>query len=584
MSDQEPRASTAAAASVYVHFPWCLAKCPYCDFVSYVERARPSTTPGYADAVLRELDARAPVLRRARSVESVFFGGGTPSLWEPRELGRVLARRPRALRRAAADARGHRRVQPDVARRGPGARAARRGRQPPLHRRPVARRRAAPLPRAPARRGGRERRRDAARSRGRAARLGGPHLRPPGPVARRGARARRSSSPTSGSRICLLPADDRAGDALRRARATRRLPLADDGARGRRRSSPSTRRSARAGFATTRSPTTPGRARRRATTSATGAATSTSASAAAPTASRASRRLRRAASAGDAASAADAGLRWRNEVVPERYVAASPAGGRHPPRAARRRDAPARAHHARAAHGGGHRPRGDRARPGRRRVDAGAPPRVAWLAARGRIVSGRLAHPDPAGGLALGRRHRGPPLLEPRRTSFGSGRAAGCRSGRRRETRRGATRARAVRRTLFSTPWGQPLNNSGIVLGAGCGRPVGCGRSASVVSSVISSSCLSVVRVGRVSSRQGCPRGDPGAHRSPSSPHAFPQGGRRFLTTSPAGVTTTVGGFFLDRPKMLGLEVLTLPRGLDGALDSFALSMAPVGPVAGGTG
>jgi putative oxygen-independent coproporphyrinogen III oxidase len=74
-------------AGVYVHFPWCLAKCPYCDFVSYV-------TPvidhgGYADAVLREMDVRAPTFA-GRQVESVFFGGGTPSLWQPRELGRVL--------------------------------------------------------------------------------------------------------------------------------------------------------------------------------------------------------------------------------------------------------------------------------------------------------------------------------------------------------------------------------------------------------------------------------------------------------------------------------------------------------------
>ena len=74
-------------AGVYVHFPWCLAKCPYCDFVSYVTPAIDHT--GYADAVLREMDARTPTFE-GRTVESVFFGGGTPSLWEPRELGRVL--------------------------------------------------------------------------------------------------------------------------------------------------------------------------------------------------------------------------------------------------------------------------------------------------------------------------------------------------------------------------------------------------------------------------------------------------------------------------------------------------------------
>ncbi len=74
-------------AGVYVHFPWCLAKCPYCDFVSYVTPAIDHA--GYADAVLREVEARASSFV-GRQVESVFFGGGTPSLWEAAELGRVL--------------------------------------------------------------------------------------------------------------------------------------------------------------------------------------------------------------------------------------------------------------------------------------------------------------------------------------------------------------------------------------------------------------------------------------------------------------------------------------------------------------
>jgi putative oxygen-independent coproporphyrinogen III oxidase len=78
-------------AGVYVHFPYCLAKCPYCDFVSYVPpRGSSIDHRGYADAVLRELDGRAPAFED-RTVGSVFFGGGTPSLWDSRELGRVLA-------------------------------------------------------------------------------------------------------------------------------------------------------------------------------------------------------------------------------------------------------------------------------------------------------------------------------------------------------------------------------------------------------------------------------------------------------------------------------------------------------------
>jgi oxygen-independent coproporphyrinogen-3 oxidase len=78
-------------ASVYVHFPWCLAKCPYCDFVSYAKQADGIDHRGYADAVLREVSARARALEGKLTVASVFFGGGTPSLWEPGELGRVLA-------------------------------------------------------------------------------------------------------------------------------------------------------------------------------------------------------------------------------------------------------------------------------------------------------------------------------------------------------------------------------------------------------------------------------------------------------------------------------------------------------------
>jgi putative oxygen-independent coproporphyrinogen III oxidase len=74
---------------VYVHFPWCLQKCPYCDFLS-IAAERPRIPHGaYADAVIAELARRAPELS-GRPLGSIFFGGGTPSLWEPRELGRVL--------------------------------------------------------------------------------------------------------------------------------------------------------------------------------------------------------------------------------------------------------------------------------------------------------------------------------------------------------------------------------------------------------------------------------------------------------------------------------------------------------------
>lgn len=74
--------------SVYIHFPWCLQKCPYCDFAT-----RPISRPdvphrAYADAILKELAQRSDSTKHAKLV-SIFFGGGTPSLWEASELGRV---------------------------------------------------------------------------------------------------------------------------------------------------------------------------------------------------------------------------------------------------------------------------------------------------------------------------------------------------------------------------------------------------------------------------------------------------------------------------------------------------------------
>jgi oxygen-independent coproporphyrinogen-3 oxidase len=75
---------------VYVHFPWCISKCPYCDFVVYAAPREAIEHRRYADAIIRELSMRAAD-RAGHELETVFFGGGTPSLWEPREVGRVLA-------------------------------------------------------------------------------------------------------------------------------------------------------------------------------------------------------------------------------------------------------------------------------------------------------------------------------------------------------------------------------------------------------------------------------------------------------------------------------------------------------------
>lgn len=76
-------------AGVYVHFPWCLQKCGYCDFLSIKAPRETIEHAAYAASVVSELARRKLDLGRI-DVASVFFGGGTPSLWEPAELGRVL--------------------------------------------------------------------------------------------------------------------------------------------------------------------------------------------------------------------------------------------------------------------------------------------------------------------------------------------------------------------------------------------------------------------------------------------------------------------------------------------------------------
>ena len=73
--------------SAYIHFPWCLKKCPYCDFASAAVDRADVRDEAYADAVVAELESRD---LSGRHLESVFFGGGTPSLWGADALGRTL--------------------------------------------------------------------------------------------------------------------------------------------------------------------------------------------------------------------------------------------------------------------------------------------------------------------------------------------------------------------------------------------------------------------------------------------------------------------------------------------------------------
>lgn len=87
--------------ALYVHFPWCVRKCPYCDFNSYTLQGELAPLP-YVARLARDLEAQAPEVA-GREVVSVFFGGGTPSLFPPEAIARVLAAARRHLT-VAADA------------------------------------------------------------------------------------------------------------------------------------------------------------------------------------------------------------------------------------------------------------------------------------------------------------------------------------------------------------------------------------------------------------------------------------------------------------------------------------------------
>src|SRR3954468_1193395 len=74
--------------ALYVHFPWCVQKCPYCDFNSHTLK---DTLPEerYIETLIRDFDAQSPKVA-GRSIVSIFLGGGTPSLFSPAAIGRLI--------------------------------------------------------------------------------------------------------------------------------------------------------------------------------------------------------------------------------------------------------------------------------------------------------------------------------------------------------------------------------------------------------------------------------------------------------------------------------------------------------------
>jgi len=81
--------SSLPPLSLYIHFPWCVQKCPYCDFNSH-ELKTTLDEKAYIDALISDLEQELPTFW-GRSIVSIFMGGGTPSLFSPESIDRLLS-------------------------------------------------------------------------------------------------------------------------------------------------------------------------------------------------------------------------------------------------------------------------------------------------------------------------------------------------------------------------------------------------------------------------------------------------------------------------------------------------------------
>ncbi|HKI75094.1 MAG TPA: radical SAM family heme chaperone HemW [Pseudomonadales bacterium] len=82
--------------ALYVHVPWCIRKCPYCDFNSHALQGEIPAND-YIEALVRDLEADLATFEEQREIVSVFFGGGTPSLLPAAAIGNFIARARRAI-------------------------------------------------------------------------------------------------------------------------------------------------------------------------------------------------------------------------------------------------------------------------------------------------------------------------------------------------------------------------------------------------------------------------------------------------------------------------------------------------------
>ena len=84
-----PKGSALSLLSLYIHIPWCVQKCPYCDFNSHALKGELPET-AYLKTLQQDLDQDLQIYRPGREIHSIFIGGGTPSLFSPAGLGTML--------------------------------------------------------------------------------------------------------------------------------------------------------------------------------------------------------------------------------------------------------------------------------------------------------------------------------------------------------------------------------------------------------------------------------------------------------------------------------------------------------------
>jgi putative oxygen-independent coproporphyrinogen III oxidase len=86
--ETNPQLKALPPLSLYIHIPWCIAKCPYCDFNSHEKRGELDEAT-YVEALTRDLESSLPLIW-GRRVYTIFFGGGTPSIFSPQAIDAIL--------------------------------------------------------------------------------------------------------------------------------------------------------------------------------------------------------------------------------------------------------------------------------------------------------------------------------------------------------------------------------------------------------------------------------------------------------------------------------------------------------------